>query len=147
MFFCVAHISTLCVYSHSNPQTPKNEAIKEAKSLAKMLVKEGFKVAEGMPSIQKQLVSVCELQYEEEGNRYIVATGEAQAPNMSMAKAQAELQAKINLASQIAVEITVIVQNYEEETSNTSGISNSIQQFLSANMQIVQQRLKNLVEV
>lgn len=147
LFLCVTNISAPCAYSNDNPQTSKNEAIKEAKNQAKMLVKEGFIVAEGMPSIRKQLVAICELKYESEGNRYLVAIGEAQAPNISMAKAQAEAQAKINLASQIAVEITVIAQNYEDETSSTSGISNSVQQFLIANMQIVQQRLKNLVEV
>jgi len=86
----------------------KSKAIKDARKEAKKLSKDGFAVAPGQLPMDKQIESVWIKRYETDKDgkpAYFLADARSVGETHSAAKLQAYEVAKINLASQMGVEV------------------------------------------
>lgn len=86
---------------------------KDAKKQAKVLVKDGWKVAPGHPSIEMQQLKSLKIQNtmdESFNSKYVEGSAQAVAPTYDGAKYQATELAKINIAGKIASDLAGIAK-------------------------------------
>ena len=86
---------------------------KDAKKQAKVLVKEGWKVAPGHPSIEMQQLKAAKINNTMDDNfnsKYVEGSAQAVAPTYDAAKYQATELAKIDIAGKISSELAGIAK-------------------------------------
>lgn len=86
---------------------------KDAKKQAKVLLKEGWKVAPGHPSIELQQIKAAKINNTTDDNyssKFVMGSAQATGPNYDAARFQATELAKIDIAGKIMTELTGIVE-------------------------------------
>ena len=89
------------------------KAEKDAKKQAKVLVKEGWKVAPGLQSIELQQLKAAKINNTTDDNfnsKYVMGSAQAVAPSYDAAKYQATELAKIDIAGKISSELAGIAK-------------------------------------
>lgn len=112
----------------------KDKAIKEAKQEAKLLSKQGWKTMPGELPMEKMIENAWMKQVAEndEGNpKYIKADGNAVAESKTVAEAQAQEFAKLQLAGMIETKVASIVTgnlaNQQVSTEDATSITELVQ--------------------
>ena len=123
---------------------------KATKKEAKVLVKEGWKVAPGHLPLEKQLERSYKMNYEFDDNglpKYIM--GDAMSPGKfyDAAKAQAVEIAKTNLAGQIETEVTALIESTVANEQISQDDAESIARTVSASKNLIVQRLGRVIPV
>lgn len=89
------------------------KAEKDAKKQTKVLVKEGWKVAPGLPSIELQQLKAAKINNTTDDNfnsKFVMGSAQAVAPSYDAAKYQATELAKIDIAGKISSELAGIAK-------------------------------------
>lgn len=116
MSLLLAFVFTASLYAQSTKEIKKeikDKAMKDARKEAKKLSNEGFSVAPGQLPMDKQIENVWIKRYETDDKgkpAYFLADARSVGETHSAAKLQAYEVAKINLASQIGVEVAGLVE-------------------------------------
>jgi len=100
--------------ANDNQQQLIAKSVKQARKEAKKYAKEGYYVAPGALSIEKQLENAWMKQNETDSfgsPRYIIESGNAIAETRTIAKIQADEIAKLNIASAVNSRIISIVES------------------------------------
>lgn len=131
----------------------KKKSIKEARSEAKKLTKEGFKTPIGKLSLDKQLENAWQKQVEMTPNgepTWYIASSRSIGGNQSAAFLQATNAAKIELAGQIQTRVSQLIEAKvanddmgQEEAASLSSVVAASKSVISANLG----RVTPLVEV
>lgn len=128
----------------------KEKALKEARVAAKVLIKEGYKSAAGALPVDKQIEQSWKYAYETDaqGNRlYIIATQTAIGGSYTAAKTQATALAKVELAGQIATEVTSLIENQVSNEELGAGEAATLVSTISASKSKIQQQLGRTIPV
>ena len=126
------------------------KASKAARSEAKRLKKEGWKVAPGALPLEKQLDRAYLMQYEFNNDgteKYIMGSAMSTGGNYDAAKMQALELAKQNLAGQIETKITTLVENTVGNDQGNEGDVTSVTRSLAASKNLITQNLGRVVPV
>ena len=134
-------------------QELQKKAIKEARTEAKKLAKEGFKTPVGKLPLEKQLESSWQKQVERTPDgepSWYIASSRVIGGNQSSAFTQATNAAKIELAGQIQTRVTQLIESKvanddmgQEEAASLSSVVAASKSVISANLG----RVTPLVEV
>lgn len=119
-------------------------ASKEARKAAKVLKKEGWIVAPGQMSLEKQLDKAFNMKYEYEENglpKYIIGEAKAVGGAYDAARMQAVNNAKIELAGLISTEVTALTESTVGNTQITSEDAASINEAVQAGKSLIAQNL------
>lgn len=122
---------------------PPREVRQEARSLEK----EGYKVAVGAPTIERQLVDAWLKQQEtdENGNpKFFVGNATSVGETQIAAKLQATEAAKLDIAGQIESRVAALIENNIANAQLNMEEANSVTQTIAASKSMVAQRLSNL---
>lgn len=134
-------------------KTLKLNPPKEVRKEAKKYEKNGYKVAVGAPTIERQLVKAWlkEVEYDENGYpAYIVAGGNSVGETQIAAKMQATEAAKLELAGTLATNIASIVESKIANDQLNTEDAASVTETIAASKSIIAQelgRVINLVEM
>jgi len=122
----------------------KNKAIKEAKQEAKLLSKQGWKTMPGELPMEKKIENAWTKQVAEndEGNpKYIKADGNAVAERKTVAEAQAQEFAKLQLAGMIETKgATIVTGNLANQQVSTEDAT-SIKELVQSSKSVIAQEL------
>lgn len=119
---------------------PPREVRQEARSLEK----EGYKVAVGAPSIERQLVDAWLKQQETDENGYpkfIVAGATSVGETQIAAKLQATEAAKLDLAGQIATNVAALIENNIANSQLNTEEAASVTKTVAASKSLIAQEL------
>ena len=143
-------------FAQDKPQSPKKvlklNAPREVKRQKKTYEKDGYYVAIGAPSLERQLTSAWMREVEKDDNGYplyIVATGRSVGETQIAAKLQATEAAKLELAGTIATNVAALIENNiantqlntqeaASVTKTVAGAKNIIAQEIGRTMTIVE---------
>ena len=126
---------------------------REVKRQAKDYKKQGYYVAVGAPSIERQLTNslLKEQELDETGfPTYIVATGRSVGETQIAAKLQATEPAKLELAGTLATNVAALIENNNANAQITQEQAASVTKTVAAAKNIIAQeigRIITLVEV
>lgn len=126
------------------------KASKAARSEAKRLKKEGWKVAPGALPLEKQLDRSYLMQYEITSDgvpQYIMSEGMSTAGNYDAGKMQALELAKQNLAGQIQTEVTELIDNTVANTQLEQGEATSLTKSVLASKHLISQRIGRVTPI
>lgn len=146
-----AQISKESIKEQKLAQTALNvKASKDAKKEAKRLKKEGWEVAPGHLTMEKQLDKSYRMQIEEDQYglpKYIF--GDAITPGnvYDAAKMQAIELAKINLAGQIQTEVTALIESTVGNEQISQEEAESVARTVSASKNLIAQSLGRVIPV
>lgn len=119
---------------------PPREVRREARNLEK----QGYKVAVGATTIERQLVDAWLKQQETDENgypRFIVATGSSVGETQIAAKLQATETAKLDLAGQIATNIAALIENNIANSQLNTEEAASVTKTVAASKSLIAQEL------
>jgi hypothetical protein len=119
---------------------PPREVRREARDLEK----EGYKVAIGAPTIERQLLDSWLKQQETDGNGYpkfIVASATSVGETQIAAKLQATEAAKLDLAGQIATNVAALIENNIANSQLNTEEAASVTKTVAASKSIIAQEL------
>lgn len=121
---------------------------KDAKKQAKVLVKEGWKVAPGHPSIEMQQLKAAKINNTMDDNfnsKYVEGSAQAVAPTYDAAKFQATELAKINIAGKISSDLAGIAKtNLGNQQINPEQAENIVKT-IGAYKNFVATKLTNII--
>ena len=121
---------------------------KDAKKQAKVLVKEGWKVAPGHPSVEMQQLKAAKINNttdDEFNSKYVMGSAQAVAPTYDAAKYQATELAKIDIAGKISSELAGIAKtNIGNEQVNPDQAENIVKT-IGAYKNYVASKLVNII--
>lgn len=132
--------------------TPKQEkeAIKEAKKEAKKLTKEGWVVAAGELSIEKQLANsfMMRMEKDDEGQaKYAFGRAISSGDFYDAAKLQAMEAAKSDLIGNMTTDITRLVDMKLQNQQKSTKSATSLSQVSAKSKSIMSQQLSNILPV
>lgn len=119
-------------------------ANKEARKAAKALKKEGWVVAPGQLSLEKQLDKAFNMKYEYDESglpKYIIGEAKAVGGAYDAARMQAVNNAKIELAGLISTEVTALTESTVGNKQMTSEDAASISEAVQAGKSLIAQKL------
>jgi SOS-response transcriptional repressor LexA len=119
---------------------PPREVRREARDLEK----EGYKVAIGAPTIERQLLDSWLKQQETDGNGYpkfIVASATSVGETQIAAKLHATEAAKLDLAGQIATNVAALIENNIANSQLNTEEAASVTKTVAASKSIIAQEL------
>lgn len=128
----------------------KERATKDARKEAKRLKKEGWLVQAGSLPMEKALDRSYEMyfEYNDDGSPlYIIGDGQAKGGSHAAAKKSAQMLALTNLAEQIEIYVTELIEQTVANQEITQDQSVSLNKVVAASKSLVSQRLKNIVPV
>jgi hypothetical protein len=123
---------------------PPREVRREARDLER----EGYKVAVGAPTIERQLVDAWLKQQEIDENGYptfIVASSSSVGETQIAAKLQATEAAKLDLAGQIATSVAALIENNIANSQLNSEEAASVTKTVAASKSLIAQELGRTV--
>lgn len=121
---------------------------KDAKKQAKVFVKEGWKVAPGLPSIELQQIKAGKINNQTDENfnsKYVMGEGMAVGPNYDAAKYQATELAKIDIAGKITSELVGIVSTNVGNEQLEAGQAAAITKTVGSYKSFVAAKLTNII--
>ncbi|MBV5313660.1 MAG: hypothetical protein JZU47_10250 [Prolixibacteraceae bacterium] len=126
----------------------KFKPVSEVKKDAKDYAKQGYYVAVGAPSIERQLTNglLKEQETDEQGfSKYIVATGRAVGETQIAAKLQATESAKLELAGTMASNIAALMEgNYANAQLNQEEAA-SVTKIVAASKNVIAQEIGRII--
>lgn len=128
----------------------KEKASKSARKEAKKLQKEGWTIAPGALSIDKQLDKSYLMQMEYDDNmfpKYLMGEAMSIGENYDAAKMQALELAKQNLAGQIQTEVTALIENTVANKQLQAEEAASVVQSISAGKNLISQSIGQVITV
>lgn len=128
----------------------KERATKDARNEAKRLKKEGWKVQAGSLPMEKALDRSYEMYFEyyDDGSPlYIMGDGQAKGGSHAAAKKSAQMLALTNLAEQIEIYVTELIEQTVANQEITQDQSVSLNKVVASSKSLVSQRLKNVTTV
>jgi hypothetical protein len=123
---------------------PPREVRREARDLER----EGYKVAVGAPTIERQLVDAWLKQQEIDENGYptfIVASSSSVGETQIAAKLQATEAAKLDLAGQIATNVAALIENNIANSQLNTEEAASVTKTVAASKSLIAQELGRTV--
>lgn len=120
------------------------KASKAARKEARVLAKEGWRVAPGQLPIEKQLDKSYNMYYEYEESglpKYIIGDAMSPGATYDAAKMQALELAKTNLAGMIQTEVTALIESTVANEQITQEQASSIVRTVQASKNLIVQRL------
>lgn len=144
MFFFA---TTVLFAQQSEKQLKKDvssKAMKSARKDAKRYNKDGYYIAPGALSMDKQLENAWMKQYEvtDKGEpKYIVATGNSVAETQTAAKLQATETAKLELAGQINTQVAALIENSIANQQLNNEDAASVTKTVAASKSLIAQEL------
>ena len=121
---------------------------KEVRREARDYEKEGYKVAVGATTIERQLVNAWLKQQETDENgypRYFVAGASSVGETQIAAKLQATEAAKLDLAGQIATSVAALIENNIANSQLNSEEAASVTKTVAASKSLIAQELGRTV--
>lgn len=128
----------------------EKKASKAARKEAKNLKKQGWLVAPGALPLEKQLDKSYMMQYECDSDgfpRYIMSEAISIGGNYDAAKMQALELAKQNLAGQIQIEITALIESTVANEQMEQGDATSITSSVMAGKELISQRISRVIPI
>jgi len=125
-----------------------SKAMKSARKEAKKYKKDGYYIAPGALSLDKQLESAWMKQYEvtEKGEpKYIVATGNSVAETQTAAKLQATETAKLELAGQINTQVAALIENSIANQQLNTEEAASVTKTVAASKNLIAQEIGRIL--
>lgn len=126
----------------------KFRPVREVKKEAKDFEKQGYYVAVGAPSIERQLTNglLKEQETEETGfPKYIVATGRSVGESQIAAKLQATETAKLELAGTLASNIAALIENNIANAQLNQEEAASVTKTVAAAKNIIAQEIGRII--
>ena len=126
----------------------KMRAPREVKKEAKKYEKDGYNVAVGAPTIERQLFSAWVKQVEEDESgypKYIVAGASSVGETQIAAKLQATEAAKLELAGNIAQNIAALMENNFANSQLNAEEAASVTQTIAASKSIIAQEIGRII--
>ena len=123
---------------------------KDAKRQAKALVKEGWKTAPGLPSIELQQLRASQINNTFDDNfsqKYVYGSGQAVGPNYDAAKYQATELAKIDIAGKISSMIAGLAETNIANSQLEPGQAAALVKTVGAYKSIVATKLTNIISI
>lgn len=145
----VGLVAAVLVSGTANAQLVSERKVeKDAKKQAKVLVKEGWKVAPGHPSIEMQQLKAAKINNTMDDNfnsKYVEGSAQAVAPTYDAAKFQATELAKINIAGKISSDLAGIAKtNLGNQQINPEQAENIVKT-IGAYKNFVATKLTNII--
>ena len=145
----VGLMAAVLVSGTANAQLVSERKVeKDAKKQAKVLVKEGWKVAPGHPSIEMQQLKAAKINNTMDDNfnsKYVEGSAQAVAPTYDAAKFQATELAKINIAGKISSDLAGIAKtNLGNQQINPEQAENIVKT-IGAYKNFVATKLTNII--
>lgn len=153
LFLLAALLVTTTAFSQTSEKAEKqlkSKASKEARKEAKRLRKEDWLVAPGALPLEKQLDRSYMMQYELDSDnqpKYIMGEASSIGENYDGAKMQALSLAAQNLAGQIELQVTALVDNSISNQQLSEQQAVTIVQTVSASKNLISQKIGRLVPV
>ena len=148
----VASVATQTLMAQtSNKEMRKALKLKpprEVKKAAKKYEKDGYKVAVGAPTIERQLTNAWLKEIEEDGSgntKYIVKGATAVGETQIAAKLQANEAAKLELAASIEQKIAALIQNNFANSQLSTEEAASVTQTIAASKSIIAQEIGRII--
>ena len=139
----------ILIASQANAQLVSERKItKDAKKQAKALVKEGWKVVPGQPSIDMQQLKASKMNNtmdDEFNSKYVMGSAQSVGPNYDAAKFQATELAKIDIAGKIESELAGIVKTSLGNTQLEAGQAAALVKSVGSYKNIVAAKLVNII--
>ena len=126
------------------------KASKSARVEAKKLVKEGWKVAPGSMPIEKQLDRRWKMQVEQDEDgfpKYIMGQAASKGGNYDAARMQALNLAKIELAGNIATEVTALIESDVENNQMDANEAQSVTESVMGSVNTIAQSIGRTIVV
>ena len=114
ILFCATNVLMAQQTDRELKKDVTSKSIKSARKEARKYKRDGYYVAPGAISLDKQLESAWMKQYEvtdKNEPKYIMATGNSVAESQTAAKLQATETAKLDLAGQISTQVAALIEN------------------------------------
>ncbi|MBW6537530.1 MAG: hypothetical protein K0B11_21155 [Mariniphaga sp.] len=125
-------------------KTLKMRPPREVRREARDYEKDGYNVAIGAPTLQRQLANAWMKEVETEENgfpKYIVATGNSVGETQIAAKLQATEAAKLELAGTIATNVAALIENNIANSQLNTEDAASVTKTVAASKNIIAQEL------
>ena len=146
------------VFQNATAQTSNKEIRKtlnlrpprEVRKQAKQYEKDGYKVAVGAPTIERQLVNAWmkEVETDEQGYpKFMFGTGNSVGETQIAAKLQATEAAKLILAGEIATSVAALVENNFANSQLNTEEATSVTQTIAASKSIIAQEIGRTITV
>lgn len=121
----------------------EQKATKDAKKQAKLLKKQGWKSAPGTLSLEKQLTELYILEHTYDGNfpKYIIGRSSASSSSAALARKQALTRARVDVASQIKLEVAALTEETDTNIELSSGEVETIAKMVDSSQTMLQQSL------
>jgi hypothetical protein len=129
-------------------KTLKLNPPREVKKEAKNYEKQGYNVAVGAPTIERQLSNAWLKQVEEDESgfpKYMVATGSSVGETQIAAKLQANEAAKLELAGSIASNVAALMENNFANSQLNTEEAASVTQTIAASKTIIAQEIGRII--
>jgi hypothetical protein len=129
-------------------KTLKLKPPREVKKQAKVYKKQGYTVAVGAPSIERQLTNgwLKEIEEDKSGyKKYFVASNSSVGETQIAAKLQATEAAKLTLAGDISTSVAALVENNFANSQLNSEEATSVTQTIAASKSIIAQELGRII--
>lgn len=138
------------VSSKEARQTLKLKPPKEVRQQARDYEKQGYYVAIGAPSVERQLTTAWmrEVETDESGfPKYIVATGRSVGESQIAAKLQATEAAKLELAGTLATNVAALIENNIANAQLNSEEAASVTKTVAAAKNIIAQQIGRIITI
>lgn len=122
----------------------KFKPTKEVRKQAKEYEKQGYHVAVGAPSIERQLTDswIKDTEKDDDGNRlYFIGTGNSVGETQTAAKIQSTEVAKLDIAGQIGTQVAALVENNLANSQLNTEDASSVTQTVAASKSMIAQTL------
>lgn len=117
--------------------------LKDANKQAKQLKKEGWRPAPGTLPLEKQLNEVYTRMYMYEGRfpKYFIGRSSGRSTSAGMARKQALTRARVDVASQMKLEIAALTEETDMNTELSAGEVETVAKMVDTSQTMIQQSL------
>ena len=121
----------------------EQKVLKDAKKQAKQLKKEGWQPAPGTLPLEKQLNEVYTRMYMYEGRlpKYFIGRSSGTSTSAGMARKQALTRARVDVASQIKLEVAALTEETDTNIELSAGEVETIAKMVDSSQTMLQQSL------
>ena len=121
----------------------EQKVLKDANKQAKQLKKEGWQPAPGTLPLEKQLNEVYTRMYMYEGRfpKYFIGRSSGRSTSAGMARKQALTRARVDVASQMKLEIAALTEETDMNTELSAGEVETVAKMVDTSQTMIQQSL------
>mgnify|MGYP001161765841 FL=1 len=121
----------------------EQKVLKDAKKQAKQLKKEGWQPAPGTLPLEKQLTDVYTRMYTYEGRfpKYFIGRSSGRSTSAGMARKQALTRARVDVASQMKLEVAALTEETDMNTELSAGEVETVAKMVDTSQTMIQQSL------